>query len=247
MKALRVIDALVHNDPKNLDWQDALASQHRNLANFVPADGDQLEALSHAEAAVEIASRVVREAPALPRYSLNLHLARFALGHRLRGLAQPVEAEREMRAALEIVDHLIRRDRNDWGILSARVDNLSGLALLLSELKRFDEAEAALTKALRDSETLSVAYPLAHDGFRTRTITLRRYLAEAQLGRGRIREAEESYRGLIADLEELLRAKPESISWRRVLADIYFECPVASLRNPGRAKELRGSSGFHSK
>ncbi|RUL84585.1 serine/threonine protein kinase [Tautonia sociabilis] len=237
--ALQAVEALARDFPANPDWRDAVAFQHRSLAEILFRRGRVADAEGHARRSLEVASQTVEEAPDRPMYLSNVRKALHLLARIAHHRGRLAEAEQLLLRALSVGEELVRHVPDDVAYPIERTEDLRAFALLLSDLGRDIEAVPPLEVALRTAEKYARLYP-ENDVYLVKPIQFRLTLAEIYERLGRTEDSEALYREAFATAETLLRERPDLASLRILLDRAYAECPLAEFRDPERARRSLG-------
>jgi len=215
--ALQVIADLARDFPANPDWRDAVAFQHRNLAEILFRRGRLEDAEGHARRSLEVASQTVEEVTDRPMYLSNVRKALHLLAQIEHRRGRLAEAEPLLLRALSVGEELVRRIPDDVAYPMERAEDLRAFALLLSDLGRDAEAAPHLEAALKTAEKYAREYP-GNDVYLIKPIQFRLALAEIYERLGRMEDFETLRREAFATAETLLRERP-GLAFPRILLD----------------------------
>ncbi len=238
LTALQLIEGIAGDLPDNPDWREATANQHLDVARLLLSRRECQEAEKHAHEMLKIATQLVDEFPLVSLYHPNLYAAHEVLGLIAGAQGRSDEAITHFRRALEALDRhdALKNADSHWHRLNARINLLLCLSRELQTPGAWDESLADARQALRLSSRAIRLHELPSTLIRHHQI--RGEIAQILFRMNRAKYAEEKYRELMADLEQLHQNHPAISTYRAQLVTLYAECPIEALRNPQRAVEL---------
>jgi serine/threonine-protein kinase len=245
--ALATIRELVHEDPDEPNYRDALAAvlSHRADQCLSAEDYDQAERL--AQESLALGEQLVREYPdrrTPPHYPAKVADGLELLGHIRWATGRAAEAEGYCRRALAIWDKLAADHAGEPEDPSHRASALYArqvLASLLLCLDRFPEAQELLDQCLPAAERLAREFPRVL-AYRLGVAEVHALRAYCLLGAGKRAQAQEAFDHHVAVLEEVLRDFNDNALVKWALVDDLCRSPLAGPNASVRALELAESA-----
>jgi tetratricopeptide (TPR) repeat protein len=240
-QAVAVFDRVVADFPGEHELQMMCAVGHFNLANTL-SESSPREAEQHCRKSLSLLQPLVAQHPEERDYRWHLGTAYYTLSNILAPtnqrpeVANGPEAMQCRRQSLAIFQKLagdfprILEYRRRLAIAQA------GLGALLRSEHQFTSAAQSLSEAIDSYRQLVREAPGVPD-YRSELALAQRLLGNLLSRTGQARQAEETFRQARSLYEKLVADFPAEAKYRADLALLMLTCPVASLRDTGKALE----------
>ncbi len=236
--AAKVAIELNRDFPGNPDWIDAEVFHHNTLAGFLFAKSDFEECRRESETCLRVARELISKYPDRPGFLANEYRALTMLAE-LAELANRLDDAKSLTLQAMQVNETQAVKTPDEGhyLESAKVSMLSKLARIEGKRGNVEAAAESYDRSIELAARMAEKYP-QFDTYLLLPIRMQVEAARFHADSGPMPRGKALYEKVIAALEALVPLRPELIEARKMLADIYENCPVEELRNRERAQSL---------
>jgi serine/threonine protein kinase/tetratricopeptide (TPR) repeat protein len=150
---------LTKDFPGVLEYREAGARSHEELAISLAELGIRDEAETEQRAFREILKELVAEYPRIPKYRQTLANSHSGMAMVLIGRRQWAQAAAEYRAAIDIEKQLVARYPTDPSYANNLANSREGLATMLQMMKQWDQAETEFRAVIEILKKLLASFP----------------------------------------------------------------------------------------
>ena len=238
LASLDVAKALARDFPEESDYNDLVANKYIPLSDVYGALLKYDNAVNAANNTVCIAQQLVEEYPDKLFYKTNLYRAFNKLTEIYLRQERISLAEQYLWKTAKVNAELIRDMPSDDYHKIERVNIQQQFAEIRSRQGDVPGALDCLGQAVTLCEQAVKLRP--HDGdILNRLLSLELKRAGMLLTNEQKIQAKDAFAQHLERLENLVSYQPERTDLRNMLVQLYTTCPVAALRNPDRAEQLR--------
>lgn len=219
--AVQLLESLATEHPSVPDYRHLLACCYRDLPPVGPESTGQ-PVLAPQSKAIELLRKLVDDFPEVTDYRHDLAKAYARVDPRdpqFSGDRYAI-AEERLRQALGIWERLVAAHPNMPDYAASQVQALYTLSEVLRRLRRPDDAETTLWKALDRQSSLVDQFPKVNPYKAWRAI-LQESLAKLLAERGRTTEARALLKSAVAALNQLLNSEPQAAYVHNLLGKCY--------------------------
>ncbi len=152
--ARRLLTQLSKDDPTNLEYRQAIATNHLDRAEYFFRMGDLAEAEQLTRKAIDTFAELAKQDKSTPKYQLGRERGRVFLTRVLRFQDKLAEAEKLARQVEGSVSYLANQLGDSRRFTKLQIAALTELADVLSAQNRLDETTSVLDRALAISQRL---------------------------------------------------------------------------------------------
>jgi non-specific serine/threonine protein kinase/serine/threonine-protein kinase len=217
-KALAIREALVADEPANIDFRRTLATSYTKLGNIFWTEVDMNNAVDLYGKALAINQSLARESPNDLQIRWDLALSYGKFGYLKGAMDQTAEALENTRKGVALMEEVAAANPNDARIQSDLALSYDRVGEILTALTdNHAEALVLMRKAQEIGDRLAAADPLNTKLRRGKGVgSLNVALVSAKLGD--TKTALDSSRRALQDFTEILTADPENEEFRQAVA-----------------------------
>lgn len=213
---------------------DALAQRSKALTlmgDIAQRRGDIQGALKLYREGLDSTAEALRRDPDNPQRLFDHAQNVFWIGELARQLDQTDRAEEAFRQYKQLADRMLALEPSNPSWQMEALYAATNLGIVLHETRRYPAAIAEFERALAAAEALTRGEP-ASEEFRSMRLETLAWLADAQLGAGRMNDAVATRRVQLQSLDAALRTEGENMS--------LLQQEVPARRSLGRMLAFRG-------